>query len=84
MNYNKQSVNLITGMIEEKREEIKKQFLQTYELDEKLFDLLEEKDFIYEQPNTLRHPLIFYYGHTATFFINKLLIANIIKNRVNE
>jgi 5-histidylcysteine sulfoxide synthase/putative 4-mercaptohistidine N1-methyltranferase len=84
MNYNKQSVNLITGTIEEKREEIKKQFLQTYELDEKLFDLLEEKDFIYEQPNTLRHPLIFYYGHTATFFINKLLIANIIKNRVNE
>ncbi len=84
MNYNKQSVNLITGSIEEKREEIKKQFLQTYELDEKLFDLLEEKKFIYEQPNTLRHPLIFYYGHTATFFINKLLIANIIKNRVNE
>ena len=61
MNYNKQSVNLITGTIEEKREEIKKQFLQTYELDEKLFDLLKEKDFIYEQPNTLRHPLIFYY-----------------------
>ena len=84
MNYNKQSVNLITGTIEEKREEIKKQFLQTYELDEKLFGLLKEKDFIYEQPNTLRHPLIFYYGHTATFFINKLLIANIIKTRVNE
>ena len=84
MNYNKQSVNLITGTIEEKREEIKKQFLQTYELDEKLLDLLDEKDFIYEQPNTLRHPLIFYFGHTATFFINKLLIANIIKNRVNE
>ena len=84
MNYNKQSVNLITGTIEEKREEIKKQFLQTYELDEKLFVFLVEKKFIYEQPNTLRHPLIFYYGHTATFFINKLLIANIIKNRVNE
>ncbi|WP_368030540.1 5-histidylcysteine sulfoxide synthase [Arcobacter sp. s6] len=84
MNYNKQSVNLTTGTIEEKREEIKKQFLQTYELDEKLFDLLKEKDFIYEQPNTLRHPLIFYYGHTATFFVNKLILANILKERVNE
>ena len=84
MNYNKQSVNLITGTIEEKREEIKKQFLQTYELDEKLFGLLKEKDFIYEQPNTLRHPLIFYYGHTATFFVNKLILANILKDRVNE
>uniref|UniRef100_UPI004048D1E0 5-histidylcysteine sulfoxide synthase n=1 Tax=Aliarcobacter sp. TaxID=2321116 RepID=UPI004048D1E0 len=83
MNYIKSSVNLTTGTIDEKREEIKKQFLQTYELDEKLFDLLKEKDFIYEQPNTLRHPLIFYYGHTATFFINKLILANIIKDRVN-
>jgi len=83
MNYIKNSINLNTGTIEEKREEIKKQFLQTFELDEKLFDLLKEKDFIYEQPNRLRHPLIFYYGHTATFFINKLILANIIKQRVN-
>ncbi|CAM3941638.1 5-histidylcysteine sulfoxide synthase [Arcobacter cloacae] len=83
MNYIKNSVNLNTGSIEEKREEIRKQFLQTFELDEKLFDLLKEKDFIYEQPNRLRHPLIFYYGHTATFFINKLILANIIKQRVN-
>ena len=83
MNYIKNSVNLTIGTIEEKRLEIKKQFLQTYELDEKLFDLLEDKKFLYEQPNRLRHPLIFYYGHTATFFINKLILANIIKQRVN-
>lgn len=83
MNYIKNSVNLNTGTIEEKREEIKKQFLQTFELDEKLFDLLEDKIYLYEQPNRLRHPLIFYYGHTATFFINKLILANIIKQRVN-
>ena len=84
MNYIKDSVNLSTGTIEEKRVEIKKQFLQTYELDEKLFDLLKEKKFIYEQANRLRHPLIFYYGHTATFFINKLVLANILKHRVNK
>lgn len=84
MNYIKNSVNLTTGTIEEKRLEIKKQFLQTYELDEKLFDLLEDKKYLYEQPNRLRHPLIFYYGHTATFFINKLILANIIKQRVNS
>ena len=83
MNYIKNSVNLNTGTIEEKRLEIKKQFLQTFELDEKLFDLLEDKKYLYEQPNRLRHPLIFYYGHTATFFINKLILANIIKQRVN-
>ncbi|MGE4383587.1 MAG: 5-histidylcysteine sulfoxide synthase [Arcobacter sp.] len=84
MNYIKSSVNLTTGTIKEKRKEIKKQFLQTYELDEKLFDLLKDKEFLYQQPNRLRHPLIFYYGHTATFFINKLVLANILKNRVNK
>ncbi|MCG3658637.1 5-histidylcysteine sulfoxide synthase [Aliarcobacter butzleri] len=84
MNYIKNSVNLSTGTIEEKRTEIKKQFLQTYELDEKLFDLLKDKEFLYQQPNKLRHPLIFYYGHTATFFINKLVLANILENRLNK
>jgi 5-histidylcysteine sulfoxide synthase/putative 4-mercaptohistidine N1-methyltranferase len=84
MNYIKNSVNLTTGTIEEKREEIKKQFLQTYELDEKIFDLLKDKKYLYEQPNSLRHPLIFYYGHTATFFINKLILASIINHRVNS
>ncbi|MDN5054398.1 5-histidylcysteine sulfoxide synthase [Aliarcobacter butzleri] len=84
MNYIKNSVNLSTGTIEEKRAEIKKQFLQTYELNEKLFDLLKDKEFLYQQPNKLRHPLIFYYGHTATFFINKLVLANILENRLNK
>ena len=83
MNYIKESVNLSEGTIEGKRNEIKKQFIQTYELDETLFDLLKEKEFIHEQPNSLRHPLIFYFGHTATFFVNKLILANIIKERVN-
>ena len=44
MNYIKESVNLSEGTIEEKRNEIKKQFIETYELDEKLFDLLKEKE----------------------------------------
>ncbi|WP_320034190.1 5-histidylcysteine sulfoxide synthase [Halarcobacter sp.] len=84
MNYIKDTINLSVGTVEEKREEIKKYFLQTYELDEKLFELLEKKDYLYEQPNRLRHPLIFYYGHTATFFMNKLNVANIINKRINK
>lgn len=43
MNYIKDTINLSVGTVEEKREEIKKYFLQTYELDEKLFELLEKK-----------------------------------------
>ena len=71
MNYIKSSVNLTTGTIKEKREEIKKQFLQTYELDEKLFDLLKNKEFLYQQPNSLRHPLIFYF-----YFSQGILLSN--------
>ena len=84
MNYIKNTINLEQGTVEEKRAEIKEYFLQTYELDEKLFDLLKSKECLYEQPNRLRHPLIFYYGHTATFFMNKLNISNIVKKRVNK
>lgn len=84
MNYIKDTINLSVGSIEEKRQEIKEYFLQTYELDEKLFELLEDKEFIFKQPNRLRHPLIFYFGHTATFFINKLNVANIINKRINK
>lgn len=84
MQYITSTVNLKEGSVEEKRQEIKEYFLQTYELDEKLFDLLKDKQCLYKQPNRLRHPLIFYYGHTATFFINKLNVSNIIKKRINK
>ena len=84
MNYIKDTIVLDTGSIEEKRKEIKEYFLQTFELDEKLFDLLKDKKDILKQPNRLRHPLVFYFGHTATFFVNKLMVANIIKERVNK
>ena len=84
MNYIKNTINLDNGTVEEKREEIREYFLQTYELDEKLFELLKDEDCIYEQPNRLRHPLIFYFGHTATFFVNKLTLANILTTRINK
>lgn len=32
----------------------------------------------------LRHPLIFYFGHTATFFVNKLLLARLIDQRLDH
>ena len=77
-------MNLDIGSIEDKREEIKEYFLKTYELEEKIYDLLKDKSHLYEQPNKLRHPIIFYYGHTATFFVNKLLNAKLISERVNK
>jgi 5-histidylcysteine sulfoxide synthase/putative 4-mercaptohistidine N1-methyltranferase len=78
------NISLINGDIETKRAEIKQYFNETYSLYESIFELLATDEVFYEQPNSLRQPLIFYFGHTATFFINKLIAANIISDRVNS
>ncbi len=50
---------------------------------EQLFDHLACDEAYFRKPIALRHPLIFYFGHTATFFINKLLLAGLLKTRIN-
>ncbi len=66
------------------RQEVRQRFLWSYETYEKLFGLLASDESYYQQPEPLRHPLIFYYGHTAVFYINKLRLAKLIESRVNE
>ncbi len=71
------------GDPEEKRREILDYFHATWEIDEKLYDTLRYDSSFYLRADRLRHPLIFYFGHTATFFINKLTIARVIDRRIN-
>lgn len=66
-----------------KREEIRTYFHKTYDLYEELFTVFNDESVFYEQPEGTRHPIIFYYGHTATFFINKFMVAKIIDDRIN-
>ncbi len=63
--------------------EIKDYFLKTYALFEKLFEIFASDEAFYEQPEPLRHPLIFYYGHTACFYVNKMFLKGLIHQRVN-
>ncbi len=72
-----------SGNVDQKREEIREYFHATWDLYESLFTTLKDDSVFYERPESLRHPLIFYYGHTATFFINKLVITKIIDQRIN-
>ncbi len=58
-------------------------FRQTFDRYEQLFEVLNCDAAYYDKPIALRHPLIFYYGHTATFFINKLLLVGLIRERLN-
>jgi 5-histidylcysteine sulfoxide synthase/putative 4-mercaptohistidine N1-methyltranferase len=67
-----------------KRKEIKKYFNDTFDTFEKVFDVLKDDEVFYQQSEITRHPMIFYFGHTATFFINKLINMRIIENRINS
>ena len=69
--------------VEQKRGEIRAYFHSTFDRYESLFEVLYGDQAYFEKPIALRHPLIFYYGHTATFFINKLLLAGLIDERIN-
>ena len=69
--------------VELKRAEIRSYFHATCDCYELLFETLALDDAYFNKPIALRHPLIFYFGHTATFFINKLIIAGLIRERIN-
>lgn len=69
--------------IEAKRAELRAYFHTTLDRYEQLFETLRNDEAYYEKPITLRHPLIFYLGHTATFFINKLVLAGVLAERIN-
>ncbi|HQT26901.1 MAG TPA: 5-histidylcysteine sulfoxide synthase, partial [Burkholderiales bacterium] len=74
---------LTGGDPESKREEIRRYFHETADRYESLFELLSTREAYYVKPISLRHPLVFYYGHTATFFVNKLVLAGLVERRIN-
>ena len=67
----------------EKKEEIRSYFHATLDRTELLFETLVGDESYFKKSIPLRHPLIFYLGHTSTFFINKLLISGLVKERIN-
>jgi 5-histidylcysteine sulfoxide synthase len=66
-----------------KRSELSAYFHQSYDLFESLFDLLKSDEVFYLQSEPTRHPMIFYFGHTAIFYINKLVASGALKERIN-
>jgi 5-histidylcysteine sulfoxide synthase/putative 4-mercaptohistidine N1-methyltranferase len=86
MNFTKGSLYPVTldgNDIEQKRKDIKKYFHNTNDAFEKVFEILKDDSAFYQQSEITRHPMIFYFGHTSTFFINKLINMRIIENRIN-
>ncbi len=71
------------GEVDAKRAEILGYFLSTFDRYEQLFETLSCDEAYFVKPVSLRHPLIFYLGHTATFFVNKLVLAGLLHERIN-
>ncbi|XP_077861879.1 uncharacterized protein LOC100373045 [Saccoglossus kowalevskii] len=65
------------------KEEIKAYFENAFELNESIFTGLKDASAFYKCPDRLRLPLIFYYAHTASVYVNKLLLAGMIQERVD-
>ncbi len=82
-NFSLYPVTLDGSETSQKREEIRAYFHNTYDIFEKIFEVLKSDEVFYKKSEITRHPMIFYFGHTATFFINKLINMKIIKERIN-
>jgi len=79
---NCRTVKLSGTCIETKRKEILEYFHSTFSLYEELFSFISDEGF-YIKSEPLRHPLIFYFGHTASFIINKLITSGHKIKRIN-
>ena len=77
------TLRLDAGDPEAKREELRRYFHATFDADEALYEHLVGDEVFSRRADPLRHPLIFYLGHTAVFFVNKLLIAGVIDARLD-
>merc|ERR1719502_1719340 len=59
-------------------------FDNTWTLTEQLFASLQGEESFYLQPyHHLRHPLIFYYGHVAALYVNKLRVAGVLTQPIH-
>lgn len=66
------------------RQDVQDYFDNTWTLTEVLFSSLKEESTYIRSPyHQLRHPLMFYYGHPAVLFLNKLRLAGLVENPVD-
>lgn len=66
------------------RADMREYFDNSWAITEELFAALQTEEPFYRPPyHDLRHPLIFYYGHPACFYVNKLRLAGLLDGPVN-
>lgn len=73
--------NLILNNI--KKQDIINYLHSAWTTEDTLFKSIKENKTFYLNPDSLRNPLIFYLGHSAVFYINKLLIVSLLDIGIN-
>lgn len=58
-------------------------FENAWQLEDLLLKTIVEEETFYLNPDPLRNPLIFYLGHSAVFYINKLIRVGLLEKRLN-
>jgi 5-histidylcysteine sulfoxide synthase len=67
------------------RKQLRAYFDNSWALTETLFSSLKTEDAFFRPPfHGLRHPKVFYYGHPATVYVNKLRVAGVLSKPVND
>jgi 5-histidylcysteine sulfoxide synthase len=70
-----------TGNID--RGELGAYFENSWQLYERLFESITGDGALRCNPDPLRHPLLFYLGHTASFYLNKLKMAGCVERSIH-
>jgi 5-histidylcysteine sulfoxide synthase len=66
------------------REAILSYFQNSWELENTLMETILEAETFYVNPDPLRNPLIFYLGHSAVFYINKLRQVDLLDKPIHK
>jgi hypothetical protein len=74
-------INLVSAT----REDFLAYFNCGWLLSEVLFSAIKEERAFYQPPyHSLRHPMIFYYAHPAVLYVNKLRVAGLLNEPVDN
>ncbi|NET24560.1 5-histidylcysteine sulfoxide synthase [Okeania sp. SIO1I7] len=65
------------------RQDILDYFHNAWQLEDILMNSLVGEETFYFNPDPLRNPLIFYLGHSAVFYINKLIRVELLEKHLN-
>ena len=66
------------------REDVLDYFANSWALNEVLLSAIQGEETFKRPPyHQLRHPMLFYYGHTVVFYVNKLRVAGLIEQPIN-